>query len=70
MDNDFSYMKEGEYYKIQKHTFPRFHATFDYRKPLPTLIKIEFDDDCEAIDMSAAFSALDDYMKSIRKELR
>jgi hypothetical protein len=70
MDEAFSYMKDGEFYSIHKHTFPRFKATFDYKKPLPELVQIKFLDECKVKDKAHALWELDAYMKSIRKELR
>jgi len=70
MNDDFSYKKEGEFYILQKNTFPRFKATFDYKTPLPELINIEFSDDSDAKDMARALSEMDTYMKSIRKTIR
>lgn len=70
MNEIFRYKKDGEFYLIQKHTFPRFKARFDYKTPLPQLVDIKFSDECEATDMAKALSELDAYMKSIRKILR
>jgi hypothetical protein len=70
MDQAFSYMKDGGFYSIQKHTFPRFKATFDYKKPIPELIHINFLDECDVKKKAQALWELDAYMKSIRKEVR
>jgi hypothetical protein len=70
MDEAFSYKKEGEFYSIHKHTFPRFIATFDYKKPLPELHQIKFIDECDVKYKARALWELDAYMKSIRKEVR
>lgn len=70
MNNKFSYNREGEFYVLQKHTFPRLKATFNYKTPLPELINIRFSDSCEAKDMAKALTELDAFMKSIRKVLR
>jgi hypothetical protein len=72
MTGDFSYKKKkgNGLRTIQKHTFPRFRATFDYKTPLPELIMIKFTDTCEPKDIARALSELDVYMKSIRKEIK
>lgn len=70
LEGTFSYIREGEFYTIQKNTFPCLKATFDYNEPLPKLIRIEFSDICDANDIAKALSELDAYMKVIRKKLR
>jgi hypothetical protein len=70
MDEVFSYKREGEFYSIQKHTFPRFKAIFDYSKPLPELMHIYFLDESDASEKARSLSELDAYMKSIRKEIK
>lgn len=67
---DFTYKKMGEFYILQKHTFPRFQATFNYKTPLPEFINIDFSDDCRVEDMANALSEMDAYMKALHKTLK
>ena len=70
MNSDFSHNSEGAFIAIHKHTYPRFKAIFDYSKPLPEFMSIQFSDDCTTSEKVRSMSELDSYMKSIRKGLR
>ena len=70
MDKDFSFKKEGEFYSLQRLTYPRFKATFNYKTPLPEFIDIEMFDNCDAKDIAEALHEMDIYMKSVHKTLK
>lgn len=70
MNKEFSHNTEGAFIAIHKHTYPRFKTIFDYTKPLPQLLSIEFYDACTTEEKAKSLSELDSYMKSIRKEVR
>jgi hypothetical protein len=70
MNKDFSHNSEGAFIAIKKHTYPRFKAIFDYTKPLPEFMSIQFSDECTTSEKVKSMSQLDSYMKSIRKEIR
>jgi hypothetical protein len=64
MDNDFSMKKEGEFYSLQKLTYPRFNALFNFNKPLPQLITIELLDNGSAKEIDNALREMERYLNS------